>query len=58
MSQEEIEATANETRASNNTSLIANSAAEEIAKIAKLKVDGLISEEEFTKMKNDIIDKM
>lgn len=58
MSQEEIEATANETRLSNNTSETANSLANEIAKLVKLKKDGTISEEEFTKMKNDLIDKM
>ena len=58
MSQEEIEATANETRASNNTSKSANSLADEIVKLAKLKAEGSISGEEFTKMKNELIDKM
>ena len=57
MSQEEIVATANKTRTSNNTESV-NSLAVEIAKLAKLKAGGTITGEEFTKMKNDLIDKM
>lgn len=58
MSDEEIEATANEILRQDNTTDGANSVADEIAKLSKLKSDGAISEEEFTKMKNDLIDKM
>ncbi len=41
-----------------NVSDAAISVADEIAKISKLKEDGVLSEEEFQKMKNDLIDKM
>ena len=58
MSDEEILQTANESIRQDNTSDGANSVADEIAKLSKLKTDGAISEEEFTKMKNDLIDKM
>ncbi len=58
ISQESIEATANESRTSNNISESANSVADEIAKLVKLKAEGTISEEEFTKMKYELIDKM
>lgn len=58
MSQEEMESTAHQTRTSNNASDSVTSVANEIAKLAKLKAEGIISEEEFTKMKYDLIDKM
>ncbi|MBM3910882.1 MAG: SHOCT domain-containing protein [Thaumarchaeota archaeon] len=34
-----------------------SSIADEITKLAKLKADGLITDEEFTKMKQDLISK-
>lgn len=34
------------------------SVADELAKIAKLKEQGILSEDEFTKMKQDLINKM
>ena len=55
---EEIEASANEKTHSDNVSADTHSVADEIAKLAKLKSEGSLSEEEFTKMKNDLIDKM
>ena len=55
---EEIEETAGEVIHSDNVSDSTHSVADEIAKLSKLKADGAISEEEFTKMKNDLIDKM
>jgi predicted Zn-dependent peptidase len=58
MSDEEILKTANENIRQDNTSDGANSVADEIAKLSKLKADGAISDEEFTKMKNELIDKM
>jgi len=58
ISDEEILASADESVRSDNTSDSANSVADEIAKLSKLKSDGAISEEEFTKMKNELIDKM
>ncbi len=42
----------------NNASDGAISIADEIAKLSKLKADGALSEEEFQKMKNDLIEKM
>lgn len=54
----EIEATANEVVRSNNTTQNANSVADEIAKLAKLKESGALTDDEFTKMKNDLIEKM
>ena len=41
-----------------NASNQAISVADEIAKIAKLKEEGTLSEEEYQKMKNELIDKM
>jgi len=58
LSDTEIESTANEKIHSDNVSDSTHSVADEIAKLSKLKADGAISEEEFTKMKNDLIDKM
>ena len=58
LSDEEIEETAGEVIHSDNVSDSTHSVADEIAKLSKLKADGAISEEEFTKMKNDLIDKM
>ena len=55
---EAIEATDNDDRTENNISIEANSVADEIAKLAKLKADGALSEKEYTKMKNDLIEKM
>ena len=43
---------------SDNTSQNANSVADEIAKLVKLKESGALTEDEFTKMKNELIDKM
>ena len=42
----------------NNASDSAISVADEIAKLSKLKEDGALSEEEFKKMKDELIDKM
>jgi len=58
MSDDQIEATANENLRKDNSTESANSVADEIAKLSKLKTDGAISEEEYTKMKNELIDKM
>tara|TARA_Y100000590_G_scaffold462778_1_gene627791 strand:- start:704 stop:1240 length:537 start_codon:yes stop_codon:yes gene_type:complete len=55
---EEIEATSNQDVGSSSTSDDVSSVADEIAKLAKLRTDGAISEEEFQKMKNDLIEKM
>ena len=55
---EEIESKANEKIHSDNISTETHSLAEEIAKLAKLKSEGSLSEEEYVKMKNDLIDKM
>jgi len=58
MSDEEIDATANEVVHADGVSDNTHSIADEISKLSKLKADGAISEEEFSKMKNDLIDKM
>ena len=58
MSDEEIDATSNEVVHVDGASDNTHSIADEIAKLSKLKADGAISEEEFTKMKNDLIEKM
>ena len=58
MSDEEIDATSNEVVHADGVSDNTHSIADEIAKLSKLKADGAISEEEFSKMKNDLIDKM
>ena len=55
---EEIEASANEKINSDNVSKETSLVAEEISRLAKLKVEGILSEEEYTKMKNELIDKM
>ena len=55
---EEIESTSNEEIHSDNVSDSVHSIADEISKISKLKSEGSISEEEFQKMKNELIDKM
>jgi hypothetical protein len=55
---EEIEATSNEEIHSDNISNSVHSVADEIAKISKLRSEDSISEEEFQKMKNELIDKM
>jgi uncharacterized membrane protein len=58
MSDEEIEATANKVVHADGVSDNTHSIADEISKLSKLKAEGAISEEEFSKMKNDLIDKM
>ena len=58
MSDEEIDATSNEVVHADGVSDNTHSIADEIAKLSKLKADGAISEEEFSKMKNDLIEKM
>ena len=45
-------------QANSNNSSGGTSVADELAKIAKLKEQGILSEEEFTKMKQDLISKM
>ena len=55
---EEIESTSNEEIHSDNVSNSAHSVADEISKISNLRSEGSISEEEFQKMKNELIDKM
>lgn len=55
---EEIESRANEQIYSDNVSTETHSVAEEIAKLAKLKSEGSISEEEYVKMKNELIEQM
>ena len=55
---EEIEESANESISSNNSTQNANSVADEIAKLVKLKDSGALTDDEFTKMKNELIDKM
>ena len=56
--KEEIKELAGKPVNTHNASNEAISVADEIAKISKLKEDGVLSEEEFTKMKNELIDKM
>ena len=48
----------NESISSNNSTQNANSVADEIAKLVKLKDSGALTDDEFTKMKNELIDKM
>ena len=55
---EEIEESANESIRSDNSTQNVNSVADEIAKLAKLKESGSLTDDEFTKMKNDLIEKM
>ena len=55
---EEIEESANESIRSDNSTQNANSVADEIAKLVKLKDSGALTDDEFTKMKNDLIEKM
>ena len=55
---EEIEESANESIRSDNSTQNVNSVADEIAKLAKLKESGALTDDEFTKMKNDLIEKM
>jgi hypothetical protein len=58
MTDEELEESANESIRSDNSTQNANSVADEIAKLAKLKESGALTDDEFTKMKNDLIEKM
>ncbi len=58
MSDKEIDSTSNEVVHADGVSDNTHSIADEIAKLSKLKSDGVISEEEFSKMKNELIDKM
>jgi hypothetical protein len=58
ITHEEIVESANETIRSDNTTQNANSIADEIAKLVKLKESGALTDDEFTKMKNDLIGKM
>ena len=55
---EEIEESANESIRSDNSNQNVNSIADEIAKLVKLKESGALTDDEFTKMKNDLIEKM
>ena len=56
--KEEIKELAGTPVNTHNASNEAISVANEIEKIAKLKEDGVLSEEEFQKMKHDLIEKM
>jgi len=55
---EEIEESANESISSDNSTQNVNSIADEISKLVKLKESGALTDDEFTKMKNDLIEKM
>ena len=55
---EEIEESANEIIRSDNSTQKVNSVADEISKLVKLKESGALTDDEFTKMKNDLIEKM
>ena len=58
ISDEDIMMSADKNVRSDRTSVIANTVADEITKLSKLKSEGHLSEDEFTKMKNDLINKM
>jgi len=58
LTDEELEESANESISSDNSTQNANSVADEISKLVKLKESGALTDDEFTKMKNDLIEKM
>ncbi len=58
LTDKEIEESANELVNSDNSTENANSVADEISKLVKLKESGDLTDDEFTKMKNDLIEKM
>lgn len=58
LTDEELEESANESISSDNSTQNANSVADEISKLVKLKESGALTDDEFTKMKNELIDKM
>lgn len=58
ISDDEIKNSANERVHSDNISDMTHIVADEIAKLAKLKAEGEITEEEYEQLKNHLIDKM
>ena len=58
VSDEEIEESSNEVARADNTSNRANAVADEIAELSKMRSEGRMSKEEFTRRKNDLIDSM
>lgn len=58
ISNEEIKETSGEIIHSDNVSDNTHSVVNKIPKLSKLKSDGVISEDEFVRMKNDLIDNM
>ena len=58
VSDEIIEESSNETVMTDNASSRINAVADEIAELSKMRSEGSISEEEFTRRKNDLIDSL